>query len=118
MTDLFDSPLFRANIEERDFLRDRMLNQWETVKGTGDIDKLIEVLHTIYAAVAKEEILYARLKLATDPQAKELLADVQQRVLEVSDVDPESFYRNIKDSVRSRLESIGEDLDMSEDLLS
>jgi len=105
-------------MEEMDFLRNRLLKQTEIVLNTRgeDLQVALEYLHTLFAVVEKEHLLYLRLMLSDDTNAHIFASKLDGAKIATEDnqfVNGDQFYRALKVDIKNALEKL-DDTDLNE----
>ena len=114
-----EHPFLRQALDEAVVLRER-LDSLGPSFATLQKDGMIEYLHTLYALVEKEEVIYHRLKLADEDWAAEGLAELEKRRKEINlftDVPLYEFFTKTKDQVKNYIQALDGPFDYDDPLL-
>tara|TARA_R110001592_G_scaffold235813_3_gene493960 strand:- start:484 stop:852 length:369 start_codon:yes stop_codon:yes gene_type:complete len=113
------SPFLSRALEEADYLRSRILNLQQTVEDRSDPIAEAELLHTIYAMIEKEQLIYTRLLLMDTAQAQqqiECLDGMKAKSLMPVDMGLLDFYIAVKHEIKQILSDVtGEVFDDEEE---
>ena len=110
-----DSPYYQQEVQDLEVLQRRVAEYNHLMHIIGDdLELRKEFLHTLYAMVEKEQNLYTRLQLDNSVEAKDVMEALNQEAHE-SGVPPHydlpTYHYELKNNIRTELESYGEDLD-------
>ena len=100
-----DSPFVRRSMEEAEFLKARVVLQTEIVidsKGE-DEEIYLEFLHTLYALVESEHLLYTRLRLSNDTEALIAASQLDGSIVASQNdgfVSGDDFYHKLKSDIK------------------
>lgn len=113
------SPFLSRAFEEADFLRNRILKLQRNVEANEDPIAEAELLHTIYAMIEKEQLIFTRLKLIGSESANqqiECLDGMKAKAMMPVDMDLLEFYIAVKFEIKKVLTDItGEVFDDEEE---
>ena len=115
-----DSPYYRQEVQDLEVLQRRVAEYNHLMHVIGDdLELRKEFLHTLYALIEKEQSLYTRLQLDNSAEAKDVMASLNEEAHE-SGVPPHydlpTYHYELKNNIRTELESYGEDLDAVVDI--
>tara|TARA_Y100000022_G_scaffold125115_1_gene108362 strand:- start:193 stop:537 length:345 start_codon:yes stop_codon:yes gene_type:complete len=108
----FDSDVVRAEIVHINELQEKLYNKMFSFYTMNKQDKLdhVELLKTL---IEKQKVLYARLSLSDDPEAKKMKDHISRSASMLgmpSDVDMSVIFKNMEklvDHMREQVESTG-----------
>lgn len=118
-----DSEVIKKEIQEIETLQKKVDDlSWTIDFTTSDpgID-LVDYLHTLYALIDKQHVIYTRLSLTDDPDARRIAEGIRQTTKLInyyghSDMNVFDFYKKMKEEIREQLIMLGQDLDGPVDL--
>ena len=106
----FDSEIVRSEMTEISELQDEVYGKFMHFPYMSDDDKL-EQVSNLERLIEKQKILYARLSLSDDPDAKQLVNQVKNAAsmlgMPPDEVGP-SFYDKLKDNVHKMIKELPE----------
>ena len=113
-----DAPYVQRSMEEAEFLKARLLNQTEIVLNTKgeDLQVALDYLHTLYALVEKEHMLYTRFMLSDDMEAHIAASKLDGAKIATEDnnfANGDQFYRALKEDIKNALTKL-DDTDLDE----
>ena len=118
-----EEPMIQKGIEEIAELQSKVLNLNKLISITPEDDELaIEYLHTLYACVEKEHIMYVRLTLSENEhaEAKQFKEELDKKAKEAGIPDSMTipqYCAQIKEEIKMKLSRFGQDLhDIDEDI--
>ena len=113
-----DTPQFKRALEEAQFLRRRLYKIQSNLEGSPNgAEILVDYLHTMYALIDKEHMIYTRLALIDTPEAKAAIEklDAWQVVAlmdDHDDVDIRTVYPIVKGELVDLIKRVsGDDWD-------
>ena len=114
--------MIQKGIEDIADLQSRVLELYGLVSVTPEDDEIaIEYLHTLYACVEKEHIMYTRLSLSENehPEAKQFKEELDQKAKDAgipSSMTIPQYCTQIKEEIKVKLNRLGQDLENIDDL--
>ena len=111
----YESEFYQQEVEDLMLLQHRLEEYHKIIDIMGmSPDIKIEYLHTLFAAVEKEQALYTRLQLNNTEEAKEMMAQLHTEAIE-SGMPPHytlpSYHYELKNNIKDELRELGEDID-------
>ena len=112
--------MIQKGLEEIEFLQRRVMeiSNVLTVKPE-DIDLTIEYLHTLYACIDKEHIMYTRLELCDNIEAKEFKEQLDREAAKAGmpeNVSVPTYCNTTKQEIKEKLSQLGQELNEELDI--
>lgn len=114
--------MIQKGMEEIAELQQKVLNLNALLAITPEDDELaIEYLHTLYACVEKEHIMYTRLSLSEHEhdEAKQFREELDKKAREAGipvNMKIPEYCTRIKEDITKKLSALGQDLENIDDL--
>ena len=117
---MVEQPFLKSAIDEAQAMRDRLVSLGPSF-ALLDKEGMIEYLHTLYALVDKEHVIYTRLSLTDEAWAKEGLEALNDRRKEINlfqDVPLSQFFEMTKAQIKKYLYALEGDQPLWDDPLA
>ena len=109
-----ESPFYKRAVEEANFLRNRLIKLQERLSeqpNMGDIH--VDYLHTLYALIDKEHLIFTRLKLIDTFESRSAIENLDAYkivgLLHGDDVDINNVYPIVKSELVDLIQQVSGD---------
>ena len=112
--------MIQKGLEEIEFLQRRVMEISKVLNlKPEDIDLTIEYLHTVYACVDKEHIMYTRLELCDNIEAKQFKEQLDReadRAGMPKEITVPEYCNQMKEEIKRKLSQLGQELNEELDI--